>query len=184
MQISIITLAECVAGLLPDLNGQISLRVYGIVARFLDTIVDNLVIDDNTHVLNLTQVVNDIITALGNAAGQHLSRQNMTIQACIVNAIRNNINQSDVELVIRAIEELRRAFTVLDRSSKFFIDTSRVYNFDFHAIVCGDLLSSISVFVVPKRPLRCAATCVELWFEAASRHTTLLCLANLISSGT
>ena len=109
------------AGLLPDLNGQIDVNsLYGIIARSLDTIVDNLVIDDNTRALNLTQVVNDIITALGSAAGQHLSRQNMTIQACIVNAIRNNVNQSDVTLVIRAIEELRRSFTVLDRSIKFF----------------------------------------------------------------
>ena len=110
------------AGLLPDLNGQIDVNsLYGIIARSLDTIVDNLVIDDNTRALNLTQVVNDIITALGSAAGQHLNRQNnMTIQACIVNAIRNNVNQSDVMLVIRTIEELRRAFTVLDRSAKFF----------------------------------------------------------------
>ena len=106
--------------LLPDLNGQIDVNsLYGIVARSLDTIIDNLVINDNTRDLNINQVVNEIITALGNAAGQRLS-QNTTVQACIVNAIRNNLNQTDIELVVRAIEELRRAFTVLDRSSKFF----------------------------------------------------------------
>ena len=170
------------AGLLPDLDGQIDVNsLYGIVARSLDTIVDNLVIDDNTRALNLTQVVNDIITALGNAAGQRLSRQNMTIQACIVNAIRNNINQSDVELVIRAIEELRRSFTVLDRSSKFFYQYIEGLQFRFRNCVRRFVELNFCARCTQKTPPLCSNTCGALvrgclsaYYSALSRQFDIL----------
>ena len=109
--------------LLPDLYGRIdvsSLSVF--IQSSIEMITNNLFIDDNTRDLNLNQVINDIVTALGNAAAQHLNvSRDMTAETCVLNAVRNNLNQSDVELIIRALEELRRAYTVLRRSANFLI---------------------------------------------------------------
>ena len=69
-------------------------------------ITDNLVIDDSTRNLDLSEVVNGIVTALGEAAGQRLSRNSTSTQTCILNAIQNSLNQTDIQLVIRAIEDI------------------------------------------------------------------------------
>ena len=107
--------------LLPNFRGQVDITsLFGFVERFINQITDNLVIDDTTRSLNLTEVFNGIVTALGEAAGQRLSRGNNNAQVCILNVVRNNLNQTDIQLVIRAIEDVRRAFTVLRRSANFF----------------------------------------------------------------
>ena len=107
--------------LLPNFSGRVDVNsLYGFVVRFINQITDNLVIDDTTRSLNLTEVVNGIVTALGEAAGQRFSRGNNNTQVCILNVVRNNLNQTDIQLVIRAIEDVRRAFTVLQRSANFF----------------------------------------------------------------
>ena len=83
-------------------------------------ITDNLVIDDSTHNLDLNEVVNGIVTSFGEALLQRLNRNSTSAQTCVLNALQNSLNQTDIQLVIRTIEDVRRAFTVLQRSTNFF----------------------------------------------------------------
>ena len=83
-------------------------------------ITDNLVIDDSTRNLDLNEVVNGIVTSFGEALLQRLNRNSTSARTCVLNALQNSLNQTDIQLVIRTIEDIRRAFTVLQRSANFF----------------------------------------------------------------
>ena len=83
-------------------------------------ITDNLVIDDSTRNLDLNEVVNGIVTSLGEVLLQRLNRNSTSARTCVLNALQNSLNQMDIQLVIRTIEDVQRAFTVLQRSANFF----------------------------------------------------------------
>ena len=169
--------------LLPNFFGRLDVSsLYGIIAPFLNTIIDNLVIDDGTRDLNLTQVVNSIVMALGDAAGDLLARNSTTARTCILNVIQNNLNQSDIELVIRAIEELRRAFTVLRRSATFFQQYIEDLQFRFPRNCVRRFIElNFCARCTQKTPPLCSNTCGALvrgclsaYYSALSRQFDIL----------
>ena len=87
-----------------------------IVGATIERIPENIVIDSSTRNFNVTQFAVDVVTALGNAAGQALTT-NLTTRGYVLNAIRNNINQTDVTLITDAIQRMRRSFTVLNSTA-------------------------------------------------------------------
>lgn len=145
-------------------------------------ITDNLVIDDSTQNLNLAEVVNGIVTSLGEAAGQLLSRNSTTTQACILNAIRNNLNQQDIQLVIRTIEDVRRAFTVLRRSANFFQEYIEGIQFRFPRNCVRRFVElNFCARCTRKTPPLCSNTCGALvrgclsaYYSALSRQFDIL----------
>ena len=142
-------------------------------------ITDNLVIDDSTRNLNLTEVVNGIVTSLGEAAGQQLGQNTQT---CILNAIQNNLNQSDIQLVIRAIEDVRRAFTVLRRSANFFQQYVEGLQFRFPRNCVRRFVElNFCARCTQKTPPLCSNTCGALvrgclsaYYSALSRQFDIL----------
>ena len=169
--------------LLPDLLGRLNVTtLYGIIAPSLNTIINNLVIDDSTRDLNLTQVVNNIVTALGDAAGGALAQNNTATQMCILNVIRSNLNQSDVDLVIQAIEDVRRAFTVLRRSANFFQQYVEDLQFRFPRNCVRRFVElNFCARCTQKTPPLCSNTCGALvrgclsaYYSALSRQFDIL----------
>ena len=107
--------------------------VQNITGAIIARIPENIVIDDSTRDFNVTQFAVDVITALGNAAGRALAT-NLTTRVCVLNAIRNNINQMDVTLITNAIERVRRSFTVLNGMANFLYRYTETTRFRFPGI--------------------------------------------------
>ena len=87
----------------------------------------NIVINDTTRAFNATQFAIDVIDNLATAAGA--AGPTRTVSMCIVSTIKSNINQSDVALIVRAIDRIRRSITVLVRATNFLY--SYVANTEF-----------------------------------------------------
>jgi hypothetical protein len=169
--------------LLPDFSGQLDVNsLYGVVIRFVNQITDNLVIDGSTRSLNLNEVVNGIITSLGEAAVQRFSRNSTNARVCILNAIQNNLNQTDIQLVIRAIEDVRRAFTVLQRSVNFFQQYVNGLQFRFPRNCVRRFVElNFCARCTQKTPPLCSNTCGALvrgclsaYYSALSRQFDIL----------
>ena len=89
----------------------------------------NILINDNTRNFNVTEVIVNIISSIGEAVA--LQFRDRTIHACVENAIQSNINETDVRLISRAIERLRTSFTLLNRVVDFLQDFAATTQFRF-----------------------------------------------------
>ena len=145
------------------------------VGSVVERIPQNLVIDENSQSFNLTQFATDVIDRLATAAGTALSFGNRDRSTCIQNAIKSNINQTDVGLFINTIEKIRRAFTVLDQVTKFLYryTTTTLFTFPQNCIRRFVELNFCSR-CTRKTPPLCSNTCGALVRGCLSSHYTAL----------
>ena len=88
-------------------------------------------INDTTVGFNATQFTIDVLDNLANAAANGLAPTNRETSMCIVNAVKSNVNLTDVALIVRAIDRIRRAFTVIVRASSFLYSYATNTEFRF-----------------------------------------------------
>ena len=145
------------------------------VGSVVERIPQNLVIDKNSQLFNLTQFATDVIDRLATAAGTALSLGSRNTFTCIQNAIKSNVNQTDVNLFIRTIEKIRRAFTVLDQVTKFLYSytTTTLFTFPQNCVRRFVELNFCSRCTRRTPPL-CSNTCGALIRGCLSAHYTAL----------
>ena len=106
--------SESWIGSLPMLGGAINFdQLNATVGTFIEGFVENL------STTNVSQLITQISTAIGNAAGQVVAGGNQTIQACVLRLILDNVNQTDIAILVRGLTTVQRAINSLNRIAAF-----------------------------------------------------------------
>ena len=81
------------------------------------TIIQGFV--QNLSTINVSQLITQISTAIGTAAGQLVAGGNRTIETCVLRLMLDNVNQTDIAILVRGLTTVQRAVNSLNRIAAF-----------------------------------------------------------------
>ena len=81
------------------------------------TIIQGFV--QNLSTINVSQLITQISTAIGTAAGQLVAGGNRTIETYVLRLILDNVNQTDIAILVRGLTTVQRAVNSLNRIAAF-----------------------------------------------------------------
>ena len=101
-------------GSLPNLNGQIDFNTLSaLVGPRIEAFIQNI------ETANASQIIMMVTSEIGTSAGRALGGNNSTIQQCVRDLLFNNLNRSDIAVLIRGLTTVKQGLVTLNRIADF-----------------------------------------------------------------
>ena len=139
----------------------------------LAPILNNFVMDLRTA--NASQLIEVISNTIATSAGQLVSGGNATVAACVGDFIRDNINRTDVEDLVKGLTTVQRAVNTLDRIASFLYRYRMTTQFRFPRNCVRRFIElNFCARCTKRTPPLCSNTCGALFRGCLSPYDTVL----------